>query len=198
MEGIIGEIRWFAGNFAPKTWAFCNAQTINIASNTALFSILGTTYGGNGSTTFMLPDFQGRVCIGANMGTSGGNGLSSYALGQKGGSDSVTLDTTQMPVHSHQAIVSVLANNTALASNSASPKNAFPSAMFGQSVSAPTETVNVNAYAPLSGTTVNLNPATASIGPSNSSGGNIPHNNQQPFIGMNYIICQFGVFPARN
>ena len=97
MEGTIGEIRMFAGTFAPRTWAYCNNQLISIATNTALFSILGTTYGGNGQTTFALPDFRGRVAVG----TGQGPGLSNIVLGQMAGTPTVTLLTTNMPAHNH-------------------------------------------------------------------------------------------------
>src|SRR6188508_951854 len=109
MEGMIGEVRMFAGNFAPKNWAFCQAQVIAIASNTALFSILGTTYGGNGTTTFGLPDLRGRVCIGPGQGP----GLSNYALGEMAGTQNVTLMINEIPAHTHAAngTFSPLVNN---------------------------------------------------------------------------------------
>lgn len=96
-EGFIGEIKMFAGNFAPRTWAFCEGQLLPIAQNTALFSILGTTYGGDGRTTFGLPDLRGR----APIGPGNGPGLSSYRLGQKGGAETFTLTTANMPMHAH-------------------------------------------------------------------------------------------------
>ena len=96
---FIGQITLFAGNFAPRGWAFCNGQLLSIAQNTALFSILGTTYGGNGQTTFALPDLRGRVPVHAGQGP----GLSNYDLGQQGGAESVTLTTAQMPAHTHPA-----------------------------------------------------------------------------------------------
>src|SRR4051812_29571089 len=107
MEGVIGYTTLFAGNFAPKNWAFCAGQIINIASNTALFSILGTTYGGNGTTTFALPDLRGRTIVGQGTGP----GLSSYVLGQAGGTENDTLDISQMPAHVHP--VAVVAANPA-------------------------------------------------------------------------------------
>ena len=97
MEGTIGEIRMFAGTFAPRTWAFCQNQILSIAQNTALFSILGTTYGGNGQTTFALPDFRGRVAVG----TGTGPGLSNIQLGQMAGTPTVTPTTNNMPAHNH-------------------------------------------------------------------------------------------------
>src|SRR5215204_812084 len=109
MEGTIGEIRMFAGNFAPKNWALCYAQILSISQNTALFSILGTTFGGNGQTTFALPDFRSRVAVGAGQGP----GLSNVSLGEQAGVETVTLLVTQMPAHNHviNGSASGLANN---------------------------------------------------------------------------------------
>src|SRR4051812_19628298 len=103
-EPFLAEIMIFAGNFAPRGWAFCNGQILSIAQNTALFSLLGTTYGGNGQTTFALPDLRGRVPIGVGQGP----GLSSISLGEVGGTENVTLLTTQMPMHDHTATVTPL------------------------------------------------------------------------------------------
>jgi len=97
-QPYVGEIRMFAGNFNPSGWAFCNGQLLPISQNTALFSLLGTQYGGNGQTTFALPDLRGRAPIGFNQGP----GLSPYQLGENGGTESVTLNTGQMPAHQHQ------------------------------------------------------------------------------------------------
>jgi microcystin-dependent protein len=97
MDPFLGEIRLFAGNFAPNGWALCNGQIMSIAQNTALFSLLGTTYGGNGQTTFALPDLRGRVPVHAGQGPN----LSNYSLGQQGGVESVTLTTNHMPAHTH-------------------------------------------------------------------------------------------------
>src|SRR6476620_8139642 len=99
MEGYIAESRLFAGNFAPRGWAFCQGQLLSISQNTALFSILGTTYGGNGQTTFGLPDLRGRVPI--HSGGSQGPGLSPYDLGEMGGTETNTLTINQMPAHNH-------------------------------------------------------------------------------------------------
>lgn len=101
MEAFIAEIRLFAGNFAPRGWAFCNGQIMSIAQNTALFSILGTTYGGNGQTTFALPDLRGRVAVGFGDGPA----TSPRQLGEAGGSETVTLTQAQMPAHSHTLAV---------------------------------------------------------------------------------------------
>src|SRR5690242_20434903 len=107
MEGTIAEIRMFAGNFAPRGWAFCQGQILSIAQNTALFSLLGTTYGGNGQTTFGLPDFRGRTAVG----TGQGPGLPSITLGELAGEPTHTLIITEMPAHNHATQTQVNANS---------------------------------------------------------------------------------------
>jgi microcystin-dependent protein len=180
MEGTIGEIRMFAGTFAPRTWAFCNNQLISIAQNTALFSILGTTYGGNGQTTFALPDFRGRVAVG----TGQGPGLSNVQLGEISGSPTVTLLTTNMPSHNHPltGTVSPTANNDS-GGLTDSPGNArLGAGTF---------------FTPASDAVVNMAPAasTLAIG---VNGGSQPFSILPPYLGMNYIICMFGIFPSRD
>ncbi len=180
MEGIIGEIRLFAGNFAPKSWAFCAGQIINIASNTALFSILGTTYGGNGTTNFALPDLRGRGAVGAGQGP----GLSPYSLGEATGEETHTLSMGELPAHNH--------NGTVMASGDA-PNSTNPTFNY---LSQGSRSVALPAiYAPAS------SPAAVMAGSAtrvNIAGDSNPHNNMQPFLALNYIICQYGVFPPRN
>lgn len=170
MEGYIAEIRLFAGNFAPRNWAFCNGQILSIAQNTALFSLLGTTYGGNGQTTFALPDLRSRVPVG----TGQGPGLSSYTLGEMSGQESVTLLSTQIPIHNHGigAQSGVGTQNAPNGSNyiAASDRR---DAQFSAS-------------------------ANSSLASTSTAGGSQPHDNMQPYLGMNYIICLFGIFPSRN
>jgi microcystin-dependent protein len=179
MEGMIGEIRMFAGNFAPKNWGYCQGQIINIASNTALFSILGTTYGGNGTTTFALPNLSSRVALGAGQGP----GLSYYNLGQVAGEENVTLISTQMPSHTHTG-TGTFASNTATAAGDSSPEGGYvtPSNLG--------DIYNENASG-----SMGPSPVSATIYP---TGGNQPHNNQQPYLGMNYVICMYGIYPSRN
>jgi microcystin-dependent protein len=178
MEGTIGYIKMFAGNFAPKSWAFCQGQTIAITSNTALFSILGTTYGGNGTTTFQLPDLQGRVPIGQGQGP----GLSPIVLGQKAGVNSVSLSTNNLPQHIHGlSAAQIRVNNVA---EVASPVGK----VLGNSSANYSEDPGNNQFlaaGSLSGTTDN-------------AGSSLALNIINPYLGMNYVICQFGVFPARN
>lgn len=177
MEGIIGEIRMFAGNFAPQNWAFCNGQLLSISQNTALFSIVGTTYGGDGRSTFALPNLLSRVPVGAGQGQA----LSSINLGQLGGTENVTLNISQIPSHNHILNVAngpgnANAAGAALASNTHDSSSGHDMPMYNTS-----------------------NP---SIGINNQSitaaGGNQPHSNMQPYLGINFIICIQGLYPSRN
>ena len=180
MEGYIGEIRLFAGNFAPRSWAFCAGQLLSISANTALFSILGCTYGGDCRTSFALPDLRGRVPIGPGAGP----GLPDYREGQKTGSTTVTLTVSQIPAHNH----AMNANSGVGTLNS--PQNAFPAA--GTLAGNPPNQVPINTqYAATSNTTLNANA-------SSHTGGNQSHNNMQPTLAINYVICQFGIFPSRS
>jgi microcystin-dependent protein len=169
-EPFLGEIRLFPYNFAPRGWAFCQGQILSIAQNTALFSLLGTTYGGNGVTTFALPDLRGRVAVSQGQGP----GLSPYSLGEQGGVESVTLIATQMPQHNH--LISV--NNAG--SSTGRPSGNYPGQTSG------------NTYAPSSdGSTF----APQAVG---MAGGNQPHTNIQPYLALNYCIALEGIFPSRN
>lgn len=180
MEGVIGYVTMFAGNFAPKSWAFCNGQTINIASNTALFSILGTTYGGNGTTTFQLPNTQNRTVVGAGTGP----GLSTYSLGQAAGSTMETLTLAQMPAHIHPVMVT--AHN---------PSTATDADISTANTSVYARDTNITPYD--SNPSANGGSFQATLTMTNI-GGNTPFGTQRPMLGLNYIICQYGVFPARN
>lgn len=179
MEGTIGEIRLFAGNFAPRNWAFCAGQILSIAQNTALFSILGTTYGGNGQTTFGLPDLRGRVAISPGQGP----GLPSYSLGQVSGETNHTLIITEMPAHNHSA--SLLASSDGPTSNN--PSNNYM-ATGSRSVAMDNIYAGTNPNATMGSNSVQVG----------ITGGSQPHNNMQPYLAVNYIICMFGVYPSRN
>jgi microcystin-dependent protein len=178
MEGYIAEIRMFAGNFAPRGWAFCQGQILSIAQNTALFALLGTTFGGNGQTTFALPDFRGRVAVG----TGQGPGLPSVNLGQMAGSPTHTLIITEMPAHNHQ-----INGNAGGLANNANPGGNTLGIGVVASGNAPVNMYNTAAP------TGPLNAQTCGI-----AGGSQPHNIMQPYLGMNYIICLEGIFPSRN
>lgn len=183
MEGTIGFVKMFAGNFAPLNWAFCQSQLLSIASNTALFSILGTTYGGNGTTTFALPDFRGRVPVGAGQGP----GLSNYSLGQLSGTESNTLLTNNFPAHTHPFSGSVTMPANAAGGNADTPQGNYPATLTGTNMYS-----TVNNGSGLGNMQLALTAAAAgSVSP-------VPINNMQPVLGMNYLICLQGIFPARN
>lgn len=184
MEGMIGEIRLFAGNFAPKNWSFCNGATIAIASNTALFSILGTTYGGNGTTTFQLPNLQSRTAIGAGTGP----GLSNIALGQVGGTESTTLTQQNLPAHTHTSIVNASSNN----SSAAAPTGNYPAVLTWR-VGTAGYTIRAGVY----GSEVTGAPMAADMVTLSSSGNNQPVSILNPYLGMNYVICMYGIYPSR-
>lgn len=173
----ISALAIFGFDWAPRNWALCNGQLLAIQQNQALFSLLGTTFGGNGTTTFALPNLQGRIPIGMGQGP----GLSNYVLGQQGGAENVTLLTSNLPAHTHTVFV----NNTT--ANSTSPVTA--SAIAAAKDLNTDATKIYNAVAP----NVQLNGST--IAP---TGGSQPHSNLQPYITVNYCICLFGVFPSRN
>lgn len=172
---FVAEIRMFACNFAPTGWAMCNGQILPISQNTALFSLLGTTYGGNGQSTFALPDLQGS----APMHSGQGPGLSLRDLGEIGGEPNVTLLQTEMPSHSHTLSGRSLGGQ-------ADP-NAKVFGVVGGQLPPP------NLYSNAAGSAVNMSPFALSI-----SGGNLPHNNLMPYLVLNFCIALQGVFPARN
>lgn len=181
MEPMIGEVRIFAGNFAPRSWAFCHGQLLPINQNQALFSILGTTYGGDGRTTFALPDLRGRVAVSEGNGP----GLSDYRLGQRGGVETVTLNTTQIPSHTHIMTggVSVSVNTEGATTNEGA----------GNTLGAGSNIFNANAPEPGE----NINGVTSTLAAGNT-GGNQSHENRQPYLAVNYIIALQGVFPSRS
>ncbi|AGC76012.1 microcystin-dependent protein [Nonlabens dokdonensis] len=188
MDPFLGEITTFAGNFAPRGWAFCHGQLLAISQNSALFSILGTTYGGDGRTTFALPDLRGRAAVSQGNGP----GLSSYNLGQRGGLESVTLNETQIPSHTHTA------SGTAKASSGTGTSNDPAGANFASASTPlnPTTTVDTQVYT--SGAndgTMAANNVDVTVG---NSGSSQSHTNMQPFLAINYIIALQGVFPSRN
>ena len=171
-DPFVAEIRIFPFNFAPKGWAFCDGQLMPLSQNTALFSLLGTTYGGDGKSTFALPDLQGN----ASMHPGQGPGLSLYDLGQMGGTETVTLLQSEMPVHTHslQYHTVDLAELNAPAVNRSLVTSA-----------------NATAYV----TPANLVPLAAQALP--PAGGDQPHNNMMPYLTLNFNIALQGVFPPR-
>lgn len=181
-EPYIGQIVLFAGNFAPRGWAFCDGQILSIAQNTALFSILGTTYGGNGQTTFGLPDLRGRVPL--HVGNGQGPGLSPYVLGQQSGTENVTLNVQQMPQHNH------LVTGDVTPGSSPSPSGGN----FAQTATSARPPVVSNSYT----TGTPTSPATLNPTTIQPAGNSQPHPNIQPILGLNFIIALQGIFPPRN
>jgi len=173
-EPFLGEIKMFAGTFAPRGYALCDGQLLPISQNQSLFSLLGTTYGGDGRTTFALPDLRSRVPIHAGQGP----GLSNRRLGQRGGQENVTLTVGQMPSHSHATHL----NADTTVATSDRPQNALPARNAGS-----TPQYGENANTTLNNTAVSVS----------NTGGNQAHSNIQPYVTINYIIATVGIFPSR-
>lgn len=178
MDYFLGQIGIFGFNFAPVQWALCNNAILPIAQNTALFSLLGTTYGGNGTSTFALPDLRGRAPVHFGNASWGEN----YALGEMAGVENVTLLFTEMPLHTHGMVAT--SQNGDLAK--------IEGGIFAQAASIATPVTNYPAYGPVSGPTT-LNPQSVSF-----VGGNQQHNNLQPLQVINYCIATGGIYPSRN
>jgi microcystin-dependent protein len=170
-EAYLGEIRMFAGNFAPRGWALCNGQLLSISQNTALFSLLGTTYGGNGTTTFALPDLQGRVPVHAGSGP----GLTPRILGERSGEETHTLTVSEIPSHAHSLLADSSVGTTSAPGGMVHARNAAGIPNFG-----PHTTTQMQQ------------------GVVGSAGGSQPHTIMQPYLVINYIIALEGIFPSRN
>ena len=169
-EPFVGEIRMFAGNFAPRGWAFCDGQLMAVSQNDALFSLLGTIYGGDGRTSFGLPDLRGRIPVHAGQGP----GLSSRRLGEKGGAEAVTVTVAQLPTHNHTMQIS-----TEIAGRSAPQDNVLGSStnIDFYTGDAPDQTMSSSVVSPV--------------------GGSRSHSNLMPFLCVNFIIALFGIYPSR-
>ena len=180
---MVGEIRMFAGNFAPEGWAFCNGAVLNIADNEVLFTLIGTTYGGDGQNTFALPDFRGRAPISVNN--------NSYAtqIGETGGTEKVTLTVSQMPAHNHAMQVANTPGTTNTPSNTVMPAK-------GADLVFPGATKQIKTFAD-AGTDIN-NKKTVPNQPVSFVGGSQPHDNVKPYVCINYIICLVGIYPSQN
>ena len=169
---FVAEIRIFAGNFAPTGWATCDGQLLPISQNTALFSLLGTYYGGDGKSTFALPNLQGSVAVGQGQ----GSGLSEYFLGQQGGTETVTLLQSEIPIHTH----ALHDHDIDLGElNTPSPNRSLAQSANSTIYTAAAALTSMHIQA--------LTPA----------GGSLPHNNMMPYLTLTYIIALQGVFPAR-
>lgn len=199
-EPFIGEIRMFAGNFAPRDWAYCNGQLMAIADYNALFAIIGTYYGGDGRSTFALPDLRSRVPVGVGTGP----GLMPYALAQRGGAESVILSQAQMPAHSHSvqaSAASVLSGNidVKIPVNSDEAEENSAVNHYLAPTSAPAYAGDKTAGQYLGATEVNsTQDVTTSVNVEiGQTGASQPLYNVQPYLGMHYIICLEGIFPPR-
>lgn len=183
METFLATILLWPCGFAPTGWAFCAGQLLSIAQNSALFSLLGTTFGGNGTTTFALPDMRSRIPIGVGQGI----GLSSYVLGQVGGTETTSITLANLPPHVHSFTISA-SNAQATVSTPASPNNVL---------AAPYDTINLSPIAGYNSTAPNtqLNVGATTTAP---AGSGIPINNMQPYLGLNYIIALSGIYPSRS
>ena len=186
-DAYIGEVKLFAGNFAPRGWAFCDGQILPIDGNQALFSILETTYGGDGRTTFALPDMRGRVAVGPRTGP----GLSTYKEGNQGGTETNTLSTAQLPAHNHAATGIIKASN-ANATTKEPAGNYFASSIYAINRG---NIVDVLSYGAASDVEMNANAIDVTVG---DTGDNQAANNRQPYLAMNYIICTYGIYPSRS
>tara|TARA_R110001606_G_scaffold160537_1_gene304538 strand:- start:631 stop:1233 length:603 start_codon:yes stop_codon:yes gene_type:complete len=197
-DAYIGEISIFAGNFAPRGWSFCNGQLIAISSNSALFSILGTTYGGDGRTTFGLPNLCGRAIVGAGNGSN--QGLSNIPLGARFGTESTVLTTNNLPSHNHFITVSETAGTIDIPVNSedGSADETNP----GAGILANTGADNYSSE--FAGATIqkyggqSLPVRINSTATASMTGNNYPFNNIPPSLGINYIICLYGIYPSRS
>ena len=168
-EPFLAEVRMFGFSFPPRGWSFCDGQILPISQNQSLYSLIGTTYGGDGVSSFALPDLRGRTPI---------HQSSDHRLGQKGGTEGVTLDTAQIPEHRHSAKASSLSGNSSTAHNHLLAAESAPDAAYSATVTA----------------------GTTSLGPHSISnvGGNQSHNNMQPYLTVQFCIALSGLFPSRN
>lgn len=199
-EPFIAQIMYFGGNFAPRGWAFCNGQILSIAQNTALFSILGTTYGGNGQTTFALPNLLGRVPIHSGGGTAG-PGVSPYALGQASGVENTTLTQQQMPAHTHSAAFTGTPGTldaSTVKGTTATPAAGLVMSRGVDGDNDPNATPFIYGPAPVSGAVALAGVHAAGTVTLGIAGGSQPVSILQPYLAINAIIALEGIFPSRN
>ena len=178
MEGTMAVVTQWAANFAPRNWAYCNGQIIAISTNSALFSLLGTTFGGNGQTTFGLPQMQSRTAVGAGQAA----GTSYYSLGEMGGYPTTTLTINNIPPHTHTGVVSMALNANSADGGTGEPGGNVPGLLAGAYSTTTDGTLAAPAY-------------TGMIGIAGSSS---PYSNMAPYLAVNYIICMYGIYPSRN
>jgi microcystin-dependent protein len=180
MDPFLGQISIFGCNFAPVGWALCQGQTLSIAQNTALFSLLGTNFGGNGVNTFMLPDLRSRAPLGFGQGP----GLSNYEIGDTGGEESVAINSASYPTHSH-GLFAAASTGTGNAPAGLSEAEGQTGGRGGA--------INLALYSAV-GTATNLAPAALTA----AAGGGQPHNNLEPYLALNFCIALQGIFPSRS
>ncbi|PIB92133.1 phage tail protein [Caulobacter sp. FWC2] len=181
-ENFVGEIRLFGFDWAPKGWALCNGQSLSVMQNQALFSLLGVQFGGNGTTTFNLPDLRSRVPAGSLVGVSPAPGLTAYATGTTGGAENVTLTDATVPQHNHY-VVGVTSTGTASA-----PANLMPSSTV------PNNTASTVAYQIYGSSALSAVLNGQVVGP---IGGGVAHPNIQPYAAVNFSIALVGIYPSR-
>lgn len=186
-DNFVGEIRLFPFNFAPNGWALCQGQLLPINQNTALFSLLGTFYGGDGKSNFALPNLQGRVAIAQGQGP----GLSSYVIGDTGGAETITVLTTQIPSHSHTLTPAGTLNARNAGGDRQTPA-ANVLAAESEGATATYSNASVNASMKAGGVTFSGTTAVS------TAGGDTAHENRMPFLTLNYCIALQGIFPARS
>ena len=205
-QPYIGGMCAFAGNFAPRNWLFANGSLLPISSNTAMFSLLGTSFGGDGRTTFGLPDLRGRAIVGVGRGP----GLSNYTLGQKTGWETITLTVAQMPNHNHSATTTLdldlaptdVTVTASLNAHDGPGTSTAPSGnMLAQNAATnvysgatPSVAMNANAIEASASGSVNAT-ATTTV---DNAGNNQAHENRMPYLAINWIVAQVGVYPSRN
>ena len=178
MEGTMAVITSWAADFAPKNWAYCSGQLLSISQNSALFSLLGTVYGGDGRTTFGLPDLRGRLPVGTGQ-LQGGN---NYSLGEVAGSPSITLSINNLPAHEHNGPLNMTLQANATDGGTGEPGGNYPGMLANGYNTSPDITMAAPAYSAVIGV----------------AGASIPYNSQSPYLAVNYVICMYGIFPSRS
>jgi microcystin-dependent protein len=204
MEGTIGEVRIFGGNFAPSAWRYCDGSLLPISEYTALYSVLGTAYGGDGVQTFAVPDLRSRIPVGTGQGA----GLSAYVIGEVTGSENITLLPAQMAAHTHASVSAggggtVTATGTLMASATAGGDASPAGKVLGidTSITASIYGADTGTLVPMASNAItlnNLSPGKLPVVALSAAGNTMPHSNLQPCLAVNFIICLEGIFPSRN
>ena len=188
MEGFIGEVRLFGGNFAPRNWAFCNGQLLEIAQFQELFAIINTTYGGDGRTTFALPDIRGRAVTHEGR----GDGLSQHNLGKKYGEEENVMNVSNMPGHNHTGMATYMGQADGTNGDTSDPTNAFLAKAHNNNGE-----LNIYDFDADPDDRLDMGEETVNFTVANAGSGT-PFNNMQPTLVSNYIICLTGIFPSRS